>query len=40
MALINVKDVKKAIEIMMRILEKLDEIYHVLHNQQNNDKES
>lgn len=35
MAFINVKDVKKAIEIMMRILEKLDEIYHALHDQQN-----
>ena len=33
MALINIKDVKKAIEIMMQILEKLDEIYHALHDQ-------
>ena len=31
MALISIKDVKQAIEIMMRILEKLDEIYHALH---------
>lgn len=30
MALINIKDVKKAIELMMNILEKLDEIYHAL----------
>ena len=41
MALISVKDVKKAIEIMIRILEKLDEIYHALHDQpdQPNEKE-
>lgn len=32
MALIKVKDVKEAIELMMRILEKLDEIYHALKN--------
>lgn len=30
MALIKVKDIKEAIELMMRILEKLDEIYHAL----------
>ena len=30
MALIKVKDVKEAIELMMKILEKLDEIYHAL----------
>ena len=30
MALIKIKDIKEAIEIMMRILEKLDEIYHAL----------
>ena len=35
MALISIKDVKQAIEIMMRILEKLDEIYHALHDQPN-----
>lgn len=35
MAFINIKDVKKAIEIMMQILEKLDEIYHALHDQPN-----
>ena len=35
MALISVKSVKEAIEIMTRILEKLDEIYHALHDQPN-----
>ena len=30
MALISIKDVKKAIEIMLRILDRLDEIYHAL----------
>ena len=41
MAIVSIKDVKKAIEIMMRILEKLDEIYHALHDQPNqpNEKE-
>lgn len=33
MALISIKDVKQAIEIMMKILEKLDKIYHALHDQ-------
>ena len=33
MALISIKDVKQAVEIIMRILEKLDEIYHALHDQ-------
>lgn len=32
MALISIKDVKQAIRIMMNILEKLDEIYHTLHD--------
>ena len=32
MALIPIKDVKQAIRIMMQILEKLDEIYHALHD--------
>lgn len=32
MALISIKDVKQAIRIMMQILEKLDEIYHALHD--------
>lgn len=35
MALISIKDIKKAIEIMMQILEKLDKIYHALHDQLN-----
>lgn len=33
MALISIKDVKEAIKIMMQILEKLDKIYHALHDQ-------
>ena len=35
MALISIKDIKEAIKIMMQILEKLDEIYHALHDQTN-----
>lgn len=35
MALISIKDVKQAIKIMVQILEKLDEIYHALHDKQN-----
>lgn len=35
MALISIKDVKQAIRIMMQILEKLDEIYHALHDSTN-----
>lgn len=38
MALIKIKDIKEAIELMMRILEKLDEIYHALKDA-NKDKE-
>ena len=38
MALISIKDVKEAIRIMIQILEKLDEIYHALHDNIN-DKE-
>lgn len=34
MAFINVKDLKAAIAVMREILEKLDEIYHVLHDKQ------
>lgn len=30
MALVKIKDIKEAIDLMMRILEKLDEIYHAL----------
>lgn len=32
MAIISVKEVKNAIKIMMEILEKLDAIYHALHD--------
>lgn len=35
MALISIKDVKEAIRLMMQILEKLDEIYHALHDSVN-----
>lgn len=35
MALIKIKDVKQAIQIMMQILEKLDEIYHALRDSTN-----
>lgn len=34
MAIITVKDLKNAIKIMMQILEKLDEIYHALHDKE------
>lgn len=34
MALISIKDLKAAIAIMRQILERLDEIYHVLHDKQ------
>lgn len=34
MALINMKDVKAAIAVMRQILEKLDQIYHALHDRQ------
>ena len=34
MALISVKDVKEAIKLMVQILEKLDEIYHALHDKE------
>lgn len=30
MALIRVKDLKEAIELIKNVLEKLDEIYHIL----------
>lgn len=32
MAFINMKDLKAAIAVMKQILEKLDEIYHALHD--------
>lgn len=38
MELIKVKDVKEAIHIMMQILEKLDEIYHALHDEMKEEK--
>lgn len=34
MALISIKDLKAAIAVLRQILEKLDEIYHALHNKQ------
>ena len=34
MAIISVKNVEKAIKVMMDILEKLDEIYHALHDKE------
>lgn len=36
MAIISVKSVEKTIKIMMDILEKLDEIYHALHDKEDN----
>lgn len=32
MALVSIKDIKQAIAVMREILEKLDEIYHALHD--------
>lgn len=32
MAILNTKEIKNAIRIMMEILEKLDMIYHALHD--------
>lgn len=32
MALVSLKDIKQAIAVMQKILEKLDEIYHALHD--------
>lgn len=34
MALVSLKDIKQAIEVMRKILEKLDEIYHALHDKE------
>ena len=34
MAIISVKEIKNAIKIMMEILEKLDAIYHALHEKE------
>lgn len=36
MAIISVKEIKKAIKIMMEILEKLDAIYHAIHEEEDN----
>lgn len=36
MAIISVKEIEKAIKIMMDILEKLDAIYHALHDKEDN----
>lgn len=36
MAIISVKNIEKAIKIMMEILEKLDAIYHALHDKEDN----
>lgn len=36
MAIINAKEIKNAIKIMMEILEKLDAIYHALHDKEDN----
>lgn len=36
MAIISIKEVKNAIKIMMEILEKLDAIYHALHDKEDN----
>ena len=35
MAIISVKSIEKAIKIMVDILEKLAEIYHALHDKEN-----
>lgn len=34
MALVSLKDIKQVIEVMWKILEKLDEIYHALHDKE------
>lgn len=36
MTIIGVKDIKNAIKVLMEILEKLDEIYHALHDKEDN----
>ena len=35
MALVSIKDLKAAIAVMRNILEKLDQIYHVLNDNRN-----
>lgn len=32
MALVRIKEIKQGIEILKEVLKKLDEIYHVLHD--------
>lgn len=34
MTLVSLKDIKQVIEVMGKILEKLDEIYHALHDKE------
>jgi hypothetical protein len=34
MALIKVKDLKEAIQLIKKVLEKLDEIYHILKKEE------
>lgn len=38
MALIKIKDVREAIALMMKIIEKLDEIYHALKDANKDEK--
>lgn len=34
MALVSIKDIKQSIAMLREILEKLDEIYHALHDKE------
>lgn len=34
MALVSIKDIKQGIAMLREILEKLDKIYHALHNKE------
>lgn len=34
MAIISVKEIRNAVKVMMEILEKLDMIYHALHDKE------
>lgn len=34
MALIKIKDMKEAIQLIRKVLEKLDEIYHILNEKE------
>lgn len=41
MAIISVKEIRNAVKVMIEILEKLDMIYHAIHDKEaNNGKES